>query len=227
MATVNDITDAAYVKCGIRSPSGADDAEALLALNNMIGSWSVDVVIPFVTRESFNLVVGQAEYTIGSGGDFDTVRPMSIANAYLEDSDGYSYPLKLVAAKDYNKVGTKTLEGRPKSLYFIPEYSLAKIIFNKEADEIYTAYFEFIKHLTEFAAIGTTVALPNEYKEALVYNLAIRLAENNSVELSQSVILLAQTTYLALSRLTAVNKMPPMARFDFGTGEPSNIVTGE
>ena len=227
MAIVNDITDAAYVKCGIRSPDTTDDTEALLALNNMIGSWSADIIIPVVTRESFNLVVGQAEYTIGSGGDFDTVRPMSIVNAYLETSDGYSYSLKLIAAKDYNKVGTKTLEGRPKSLYFIPEYSLAKIIFNKEADEIYTAYFEFIKHLTEFAAIGTTVALPNEYKEALVYNLAIRLAENNSIELSQSVLALAQTTYLTLSRQTAINKMPPIARFDFGTGTPSNIVTGE
>ena len=227
MAIANDIMDAAYVKCGIRSPDITDDTEALLALNNMIGSWSADIIIPVVTRESFNLVVGQAEYTIGSGGDFDTVRPMSIVNAYLETSDGYSYSLKLIAAKDYNKVGTKTLEGRPKSLYFIPEYSLAKVIFNKEADEIYTAYFEFIKHLTEFADKDTTVALPNEYKEALVYNLAIRLAENNSVELSQSVLALAQTTYLTLSRQTAINKMPPMARFDFGTGAPSNIVTGE
>lgn len=227
MSTVNEITDAAYLKCGIRSPGITEDAEALEALNNMVGSWSADIVIPVVTRENFDMVIGQAEYTIGSGGNFDTVRPISIANAYLKDSDGYSYSLKLIAAKDYNKIGTKTLEGKPESLYFIPEYPLGKIIFNKEAEEIYTIYFEFVKHLTEFANISATVSLPNEYKEALVYSLAIRLAENNSIELSRTIIEIAQITYSVISRLAVINRMPPVARFDFGSGAPSNIVTGE
>lgn len=227
MATVNELTDAAYIKCGIRSPDATDDAEALLAINNMIGSWSADIIIPVFIQNEYTLTVGKAEYTIGSGSDFDQVRPVNITNAYLKDSDEYSYPLKIISVHDYNKIGQKTLSGRPVSLFYYPTYPEAQIVFNKKADKAYTACFEFIHHLTEFAAITTTVSLPNEYKEALIYNLAIRLAENNSIELSPSVFTLAQAAYFNLSRITAINRMPPMARFDFGTGAPSNITTGE
>lgn len=227
MATVNNITDAAFVKCGLRSPDATDDAEALEALNNMIGSWSADVTIPAYILGEETLVVGQAEYTIGSGGDFDIARPLSIASMYLTDSDGYSYQLKQVSLKDYGRVGQKTLEGRPKSFSYYSAYPLGKIFFNKESDKAYTLCYEILQHITEFAAIGTTVSLPNEYKEALIYNLAIRLAENNSIKLLPSVIALAQVTYLTLSRSTATNHMPPIARFDFGSGAPSNIEIGE
>jgi hypothetical protein len=229
MATANDITDASYRKCGIKSPSSTEDADALIALNNMIGSWSIDFVIPVVTRESFDLIAGQAEYTIASGDayDFNTVRPISINNVYLKDSDGHSYSVHLLSAKDYNLIGSKTLEGRPKSLYFVPEYPTAKIIFNKEADKVYTAYFEFNKHLTEIAAIGDTVSLPNEFKEALVYNLAIRLAEDNSIELPPSVATLAVITYTRIARIGSINKMPPTARFEMTGGGLYNIVTDE
>jgi hypothetical protein len=229
MATANDITDASYRKCGMKAPSTIEDADALTALNNMIGSWSIDFIVPVVTRESFDLVVGQAEYTIASGAayDFDTVRPISINNVHLRDSDGYSYPVRLLSAKDYNLIGSKTLEGRPKSLYFVPEYPTAKIIFNKEADKVYTAYFEFNKHLTEIAAIGDTVSLPNEFKEALVYNLAIRLAEDNSIDLPPSIATLAQMTYTQVSRIGSINKMPPVARFEMAGGGLYNIATDE
>jgi hypothetical protein len=230
---VNDITDAAYLKCGIKTPDSIKDSEALKALNNMLGSWSIDVIIPVFTQIEYDLVVGRSEYTVGPGGNFGgnllgelvcgtgvlgdiTVRPINIASAYLKDFDGYSYPLKIISSQDYNRVGQKALRGRPESFFYCPAYPLGKIYFNKEADKIYTVCFESVHHLTEFASIDTQVSLPNEYKEAFVYNLAVRLAENNSVKLIQSVIALAQTTYTALSKITAVNQMPPIARFDFG-----------
>lgn len=227
MATAKVILDAAYIKCGIRSPDTVDYSEGLIVLNNMLGSWSADIIIPVLIQEEHNLVIGKSIYTIGSGGDFDTTRPINIASAYLKDSDGYSYPLKPISSQDYNRVGQKTLEGKPESFFYYPAYPLGKIIFNKEADKVYTACFEFVIHLTEFANIDTEVSLPNEYKEALVYNSAVRLAENQSVDLPVSVITFAQTLYVTLSKITAVNQMPPIARFDFGTGVPSNIVTGE
>jgi hypothetical protein len=225
--TVNAIINAAYLKCGIRSPDGIKDTEALEALNNMLSSWSADMAIPAHIRGEETLVIGQAEYTIGSGGDFDIVRPLSISNMYLTDSDNYSYQLEQVSSKDYGRIGQKTLEGRPENFHYYPSYSLGKIFFNKEADKAYTLCYEVLQYITEFAALDETVSLPNEYKEALVYNLAIRLAENNSIELTPSVIALAQNAYFSLLRSAATNRMPPMARFDFGSGALSNIETGE
>ena len=228
MADAQAIIDSAYRKVGITDPTSDQDDEALIDLNNMLSMWGIDFIVPHVTRESFSLVVGTAEYTIGSGGDFDTVRPTSVANCYLVDADGYSYPVTPnMAAKDYNRISLKTSEACPLRLYFVPEYPLAKIIFSTEADYAYTAYFEFWKNLTELAALATTVTLPNEYKKALIYNLAIELGENNTIAVPATVVETARSSYFLISRLNAINRPPPIAQFDFGGGSPSNITTDE
>ncbi len=227
MATANTITDSAYRKVGINDPSTAQDNEALQDLNNMISMWGIDFAVPYVTRESLALSIGDAEYTIGSGGDLNTVRPVSVANCYIKDSENYSYPIRVRSAADYNDISFKTSEGRPVFLYFIPEYPLAKIILDKEPESSYTAYFEFWKQLTEFAALATTFTFPNEFKEAMIYNLAIRLGENNTLEIPQTVLVIATNSYNLISRTVAVNRLPPIARFDFYDGTPRNITTGE
>lgn len=226
MATAQTICDAAYRKCGILSPTEREDNNALIALNNLISLWGLDFIVPYVTRESKALTIGTAEYTIGSGGDFDTVRPLSVVNCYLKDSDDYSYDIKLLSAKDYNLISSKTLDGRPTGLYFIPEYALAKVIFNKEPDKAYTAYFEFWKNFTEFATLSTTCSFPNEYKIAMIYNLAVALSEDNTLEIPRSVYTTANSSLNLISRLNAVNQIPPKARFDMH-GRRYNIVTDE
>ncbi|MCK4830393.1 hypothetical protein KA005_82510, partial [bacterium] len=124
MATGQNICDRAYLKIGLKSPTTVESTLAFNALNDMISSWGTRFVVPYRTKESFTMVVGQAEYTVGSGGDFDTVRPMSIRSAYLVDSDDYTYPLAIIADTDYNRIGIKTLDGRPTKSYYINEYSL-------------------------------------------------------------------------------------------------------
>lgn len=214
--TAQNICDRAYRKIGLADPTIAESTLAFNALNDMVSMWGTVFIVPYHIKESFDLIVGQASYTVGSGGDFDTVRPMLVRSAYLVNSDDYSYPLRVISNIDYNRIGLKTAEGRPTKVYYVNEYPLVKLIFNKETDTVYTVYLDFKKNFTEFAAIGSTVELPNEYKEALVYNLTIKLAEDNSVELPASVGRTAGSSLIALSRLLAANEMPPKARFDFG-----------
>lgn len=227
MATANTITDGAYKKIGIETPDSDQDADALFELNNMLSAWVTDFMVPYITRESDTLVVGTSEYTVGSGGDLDTVRPMSIENCYLVDSDNRSYIVKIRSALDYNRTSQKTYEGRPRELYYVPEYPLAKIIYDREPEYAYTVNYEFWKQLTEFAAIDTTFTFPNEYKRPMVYNLAIALAENNSITPSQTVIATARETYSLVKRVTAINRPPPTIFFDFYGGVPRDITTGE
>lgn len=227
MATAQDIIDAAYRKIGLKDPSVTDRGTALAMLNNMISVWGLDSLLPYLVRESFDLTIGKAEYTIGSGGDFDTIRPLGLNNVYLVNSDHYSFLVDAFGVKDYNRTRNKTLSGRPTKVYFIPEYSLAKLIFNRQTDVIYTAHFEFNKNFTEFGAIGTTVDLPNEYKEAMIYNLAIRLAEDESIALSQSVIQIAGNSLLTINRHNALSKIPNRIKFDFVSGSGSNITLDE
>src|SRR5437762_2811451 len=84
------ITDA-FEELNVFMPGEAipavDGQKGLRILNAMIGQWAQErLTIPAVIRETFDLMANQASYTIGDGGDFDTVRPQSqdaIAGASL------------------------------------------------------------------------------------------------------------------------------------------------
>ena len=169
---------------------------------------------PVVTSETKTLTIVDYKYTIGSGGDWDTVRPLKVIDCYLRDSDGTDYPVKIMSSIDYNRISDKNASARPTGLYFLPEYPLAKIIFDAVPNYAYNAYFEFLKNFTEFATTATSVTLPEEYKEALVYNLAVSLGEDWDRVVGKTVYAQAMRTREVIDRLRASNQPIPEARFD-------------
>lgn len=227
MATAQNIIDAAFRKIGHSDPTSTDRTEALENLNNLISSWGVEFLNHYVSRESLTIGSTTAEYTIGVGGDLDTIRPIAILDAVLRDSSSYDYDLTVIAGKNYNDIRYKSNPIRPTEIYFLPEYPLAKVIFDCVPDATYTAILDLERNLTEFAALTTTVSLPDEYKEALVYNLAISLAEDKGINVRSSIVETAQRTKEMLSRLNAVNRPPAEARFDMAAGPAFDITIGE
>lgn len=227
MATAQNIIDAAFRKIGHSDPTSTDRTEALENLNNLVSSWGIEFLNHYVVRETLSITSAKAEYTIGSGGDLDTVRPIKLVDAILRDSSGYDYNLEIISARDYNDIRYKSNSIRPTEVYFIPEYPLAKVIFDCTPDTSYSVLFDFEKNITEFAALTTTVSLPDEYKEALVYNLAISIAEDKGIHLMQSVYDTAQRTKDMLSRLNAITRPVPEAQFDGFQGRAFDITIGE
>jgi len=223
MATAGDLITAAFLKVGVGSPTANQTASALISLNNMVSSWGGEQLVTAVTRENFTLTAGDAEYTIGLGGDFDTVRPIRIESAFLRDTEDYDWPLEVVSAKDVNAVTYKATEAKPGKLYFVPEVTLAKIIFDCEPDIAYVLYLESWKNFTEFTDTTTTVTLPNEYKEAIIYNLAVSLAEDWDRVVSKSVMMRADETKYLLSAANAATRPVPTAKFDLAMGCTYNI----
>lgn len=227
MANYGDILNASYRKIGINIPDTTQQSNALEALNNMVGIMGLEGLFPFVTRESFTMTVGQDTYTIGSGGTFDTIRPLSIKSVFIRDSNNNDYSIKIYSMEEYNSIALKSQSGRPTKAYYIPEYPLAKIIFNYDADEAYTVFFEFEKNFTEVSSTSTTVALPNEYKTMLVYNLAVALAEDEKITLPQTVYLLAEYYKGLVDKNRSVTTKIPIAKFDMTTGVNLNIETDD
>lgn len=216
MATADDLIIAAFRKSHIGNSTTADRTDALEDLNNLLSSLGPKFLnVP--VSEDFALTIGTAEYTIGSGGDFDTVRPLMIKNVFLRNSDDYDYRVRPISDGDYVLLADKSVEGRPFEYSFIQDYPLAKIIFNREPDEAYTAYFKFIKNFVELNSLNTTVVLPDEYKEFLVYKLAVTIAENRGIDLAGSAHARGKELEMGISRLTHLD-MPPEAEFDFYVG---------
>jgi hypothetical protein len=232
MATAGDIITAAFIKVGVDSPSVSQTATALISLNNMVSMLGAEAMIYSVVSESFTVVVADIEYTVGASGQWNTVRPLNVVSCYLRDGDNYDWPVKVMSSKDYNRLSNKSYIARPSELYFLPEYPLAKIIFNCSPDYAYTAYFEFLKNFTEFAATSTTVTLPNEYKEALVYNLAVSIGEDWDRQVPKTVLVKAEQYKDIILHRLATQKAVPRAKFDFygigGTCDaPYNITTDD
>lgn len=228
MADYDTLIRAAYRKIGLSSPTTTELDDGLEEVNNMLSIWGLDYLFPYVTRESFTLTIGTDTYTIGSAGNFNTVRPIQISNVYLRDtsgSDDIDYPIDILSKEEYGDISLKGQSNRPTKLYYIPEYPLAKIIFNYAPDKAYTILFEFVKNFVEGASTATTVPLPNEYKAPIVYNLAVMLAQNKKIRLDNTVLIMAERYKdLMDTMIASLTTVPPVKIY--GTGR-LNIKTGD
>jgi hypothetical protein len=181
MATAGDIINAALKKIGAlaigETPPAEDSQDALSELNRMLASLSADGINLFYqVHESFALVVGDGDYSIGSGGDFNTVRPNEIDQAFIRDSASGDHELKIRHISEYWSLGQKSSSNRPTRLYYDTTYATGTIYFDSLPAAIETLHLVSQKPLTAFAALTTTVTLPGEYESALVNRLAVELA---------------------------------------------------
>jgi len=213
--TAQEVVDAAYRKNGVLNPSSAQDTAALEDLKNMLSSWSADgLVIPYYTTESFTLTTGQAVYTIGSGGDLDTVRPERLLTAFIRISnDDYAVKVNNTAI-GYNSITSKDTEGRPKELWYDPQYPLGKIKFDYEADTTYAFHLISEKPLTNPTALGTSFSIPLEYNRPMVFNLAIEIAPDMDNKLPPEVFAIAENSYNALRDKHASEQLNEPATLD-------------
>ena len=211
----------------------ADDdpriVDGLEDLNNLISSLNAEgLMIPSVTKISHTLVAGTNNYTIGTGADIDTTRPMSIGSAFIRDSNNYDHYVDIKAIEEYARISAKTTQGRPDRLYYNPAYSLGKIYLYLTPDTAEDLHMDLIVPLSEISAVGDTVDLPSEYKRMLIYNLALDIAPEADIEDWPELVRIANESKRFVKRL---NIQPvPLMRMDnalSGRGRRYNIDSDE
>lgn len=155
------------------NPSADEQADALEAMNDMIDSWRNESLMVYALRDEAFAVSGAASYTIGSGGVFNTTRPVRIESAFIRQGD-IDYPIRVAGAKEWFGISDKTTASDyPDWLYYEPSMSLGKIF-------LYPVPSTGTLHLVTWVPLGEltaseTVAFPPGYREALTYQLAMRL----------------------------------------------------
>lgn len=195
---------------GVKYRAGNTDiGNGLIALNDLIASWSVDQInVPVVVSGSFPLVINKVSYTIGSSGEVNTVRPIEIkAGPYIRDSVGLDHPVILITREQYRKIQDKDVNSRPTRLYYEPSYPLGTLFFNFAPDTVETFYYDSLKPITEITDITATLVLPSEYKLALRFNLAIILAPGyEGINVPEFVIETAISSKDAVVRANTLSK---------------------
>lgn len=193
---------------------GTEANNALVVLNQLTAAFSVEWgLINDVVVETFPLVVGQASYTIGAGGNFNTVRPDTIFNQWLYDTQsGIRYPIKQLADNQYNAIPLDTIQSIPKAIYYDQQYPLGIIsVYPVAALTTYQLNLESYKPIAQFATLTSTMNLPGEYFKTLKLLLADELAPEYGFEITGK---LAENIERIRTLMKARNFKRSVASFD-------------
>lgn len=174
--TINDVVKKAYRKLNTIGVGSALPSELLTEgisdINDLIDSLNADRLLPFyVKQEPFTLISGQRVYTIGSGGDFDTTRPIRVLKSTIT-KDNLDYQMRMIMYDEWMDIWNKTDESQiPRWLYYESSYPLGKIYLNYTPSEANTLNIATENQMGEFT-IDDTFSLPPSYRLALIDLLA-------------------------------------------------------
>lgn len=210
----------------------ADEAnDAFDILNEMLGTWNTErLTVFFIEIKTFNLVAGQQVYTIGSGGNFDTVRPDRIDHVSIVTA-GSTLELAIEprTVHQWQEVPTKqTTSTLPNQIYYEPDFPLGRIFYWPVPTEAIPTILYLWHRLTRFASLDTAISLPDGYKRAIRYNLAVELEPEYGKRENQRIHELALESK---GKIKTINVIPLDADmdqallgrgpyFDWRTGEP-------
>jgi hypothetical protein len=220
----SDLIEAGYRICGISlrpgRKSNADKlAEGLQVVNRLVGNWNADPLKIFTNSiAAFPLVAGQKIYTMGTGGNFNVAPPQRItfANIIVTPASGAAYrrQLQLLTDQRWSEVAVQDIGGTiPKKLYCDYGYPLSSLYLWGQPLANYQLELYTWQLIASFAAITDAVILPPGYEEAIIYNLAKRLAAQNphDATITQQALDLAVSS---LADIESKNAPAPVLKVD-------------
>lgn len=161
---------------------------ALFQLNSMLDTWTADSLAVYAERNDlFTLVPGQAIYTVGSTGDWVMPRPVEIVAAQTRISSTIEYPLQIVSNDEYNAIRVKGLTNSIQYVMGVQySYPNAVVSFYPTPSTNNPVRITSRIHFASLSNMTEIVDLPPGYQEAIVYNLAHRIATSMNKPLSQA-----------------------------------------
>jgi hypothetical protein len=231
--TGRDLVSASARKIGVLASGETLDAtdavDALSELNRMLASWSTKKLAIYQIKEEspLTLTPGTASYTLGSGGSI-TTRPMSLESALIRSGSTDYPPLSLLTLDEFAAIGNKTVQGIPYSLYDDGGYPSRTIKLYPVPSAADSLILFTKRPLTLVATLDTVLSFPEGYEDALVYNLAVRLAPEYGKALDPLVVKMASDTLNDIKR--ANSRQAPLLRVDGAlqsVGGQFDIVTGD
>lgn len=207
---------------GTETPTADEATDALATLNDILENWDTQpLALWSTTNFTGALVGGQATYTIGPGGNFDTTRPSQINGAFVQ-FNGVDFGLQLVGQLEYNDISLKSYQQPiPQSLLYLNDFPLGRLTVWPVPTAAMPITLTFDRLLTSIPSLATAVNYPPGAVKALRYALAIELAVEFGSPLDQVIVALAAEAKADYKR---ANKQPVRSYCDdalvgkFGTG---------
>lgn len=188
-------------------------ADCLDTLNSMIRLWNAEnLSLQGTLISAYPLVQGKQTYTIGGpglGADFDAIRPQKITQVNLiatATTPNVRYPVDIINADQWASIQVQTQPSTlyPSALYDDLAFPLSTLyLWGVPSASLQLELFTW-ETLSSFPLLTTAFSLPGEYEEAIIYNLAVRLAGILQVTAPPIIIEMAATAKAVLQRYNAV-----------------------
>jgi hypothetical protein len=209
------------------TPSAAMSQDALIALNQMIDSWSIERLAVFCTQDQvFTWPAGEYIRTLGPSGNFIGLRPVMLDDAtYFRDpGTNVSFGIKFINQQQYNGIAVKTVTSTYPQVCFVnmgfPDITMS--IYPRPTRDL-EWHFVSVQELDQPATLATDLHFPPGYMRAFTYNLAMEFAPEFGVEPSPQVSRIAMTSKRNLKRINNPDDVMSMPYAIVATRQRFNI----
>jgi hypothetical protein len=193
-ATASAIIAEAYRKVGALGDTEALDATrqaiGMVMLNMMVKTFSAFGLQMWLRDEQFiplSLFNPDQAITVGPGQEFNLIyKPLRLLECQRYDltdpADPISIPVQNMTEREYQQQNRKRSEGAPVQVFYRPDAYIGWIHVWPNADTYWRTNGSlgciFHRPVQDFDTVSDDPDFPSEWHEALVYQLAVRLAPN-------------------------------------------------
>lgn len=210
------------------TPQASEEQDALSVLNELIDTWSAhNLLIYEVKRSLYPTVAGQQSYDWGPTGDWITTSTNQVGSLSCMQSSNLEVKMVEYSLGDWQDQTVKSTSSTLPTNYYVeqawPDRSISLWPIPATAGQVALYYRNSIG---EFASLDDAVVLPNGYRQAIRFNLALLLAPEYGKGVDPVVAETARSTLAAIKRM---NNGFEFMRSDFGiptTGGTFNIYSG-
>lgn len=211
------------------TPSAETSQDALIALNQMIDSWSTERLSVYYTQDQvFNWPSGEIKRTLGPTGDFVGNRPVMLDDAtYYRSPGGVSYGVNFINQDQYNSIAVKTATSTLPQVIFVNEtHPDIEMLIYPVPTQVLEWHFISVQELTQPASLATQLEIPPGYLRAFTYNLAMEIAPEFGVEPSGQVQRIAMVSKRTLKRINNPDDVMTLPRGVLARQSRFNIYAG-
>lgn len=123
-------------------------------------------------------------------------RPLEITSARFRNAGGYERPIPVKGRDDYMRIPNKDAPGKANQCFYSPKVASASFYIWPVADDVGDCVrISYLRRIHDFDNSTDTPDLPQEWLEAITYNLSVRIAPSYGIsteKLNPDITLIAQ-----------------------------------
>ena len=196
-----------------QTPLAEDSNVCLDMMRMLLAQWQRKRWLVWHEQEVSITSTGANFYTIGQGQDFDVGRPDKIAAAWARmlpvGGNNVDIPLAIIAAhEDWATITIKDLRSMPAAVFYDSSFPIGRVYFYPVPSAAHYGLHLVLKgSLPVYTSLTDPLALPEEYTEALLWSLCVRMSMMYGLPARQDH---AAAMKIALQTIEAANSQIPL-----------------